>query len=127
MKTNEIKRKKVFYMKTLKQISKSIILLALPILCICLIHNAYKVYLADPNMHSALAYGIEIILLGILTFISSKVASKHIIKIIKKEIRTDEVKLKLQKFFEVDQFPKHFYSVYDENNNFIGYIVNKLE
>lgn len=40
---------------------------------------------------------------------------------------TESKKLKIQSLFKKDQFPDKYYQVYDENDNFIGYIVDDIK
>jgi hypothetical protein len=122
---------KINKIKTLK-ILKVLLMYLIPLVCYALVHNAFVVYITNVSICGALAYLVQVVVLMPVmcmtfayaleqTYIFLKDVCK---KIIKKTDETNKV-LQLKTYFEIDFFPDKYLKVYDEHNNFVGYLVDK--
>lgn len=114
------------------QVLKALLMYLIPVVCYVLIHNAFVVYITNVSVCGALAYLVQIVILiptMCMTFAYAlKQTYVYLKAVYKKRIKkTDEVSkvLQLKTYFDIDFFPDRYLKVYDEHNNFVGYLVDK--
>ena len=122
---------KVDKVKIIK-VLKALLMYLVPLVCYVLIHNAFVVYITNVSVCGALAYLVQIVILiptMCMTFAYAlKQTYAYLKSIYKKRIKkTNEVSkvLQLKTYFDIDFFPDRYLKVYDEHNNFVGYLVDK--
>ena len=122
---------KVDKVKIIK-VLKALLMYLVPLVCYVLIHNAFVVYITIDSVCGALAYLVHIVILiptMCMTFAYAlKQTYAYLKSIYKKRIKkTNEVSkvLQLKTYFDIDFFPDRYLKVYDEHNNFVGYLVDK--
>ena len=122
---------KIDKVKILK-ILKALLMYLVPLVCYVLIHNAFVVYITNVSVCGALAYLVQIVILiptMCMTFAYAlKQTYVYLKAVYKKRIKkTNEVSkvLQLKTYFDIDFFPDRYLKVYDEHNNFVGYLVDK--
>ena len=122
---------KIDKVKILK-VLKALLMYLVPLVCYVLIHNAFVVYITNVSVCGALAYLVQIVILiptMCMTFAYAlKQTYVYLKAIYKKRIKkTNEVSkvLQLKTYFDIDFFPDRYLKVYDEHNNFVGYLVDK--
>ena len=122
---------KIDKVKILK-VLKALLMYLIPLVCYVLIHNAFVVYITNVSVCSALAYLVQIVILiptMCMTFAYAlKQTYVYLKAVYKKRIKkTNEVSkvLQLKTYFDIDFFPDRYLKVYDEHNNFVGYLVDK--
>lgn len=122
---------KIDKVKILK-VLKALLMYLIPLVCYVLIHNAFVVYITNVSVCGALAYLVQIVILiptMCMTFAYAlKQTYVYLKAVYKKRIKkTNEVSkvLQLKTYFDIDFFPDRYLKVYDEHNNFVGYLVDK--
>ena len=122
---------KIDKVKILK-VLKALLMYLVPLVCYVLIHNAFVVYITNVSVCGALAYLVQIVILIPTMCITFAYALKqtyiYLKAVYKKRIKkTNEVSkvLQLKTYFDIDFFPDRYLKVYDEHNNFVGYLVDK--
>ena len=122
---------KIDKVKILK-VLKALLMYLVPLVCYVLIHNAFVVYITNVSVCGALAYLVQIVILiptMCMTFAYAlKQTYVYLKAVYKKRIKkTNEVSkvLQLKTYFDIDFFPDRYLKVYDEHNNFVGYLVDK--
>ena len=122
---------KIDKVKILK-VLKALLMYLVPLVCCVLIHNAFVVYITNVSVCGALAYLVQIVILiptMCMTFAYAlKQTYVYLKAVYKKRIKkTNEVSkvLQLKTYFDIDFFPDRYLKVYDEHNNFVGYLVDK--
>lgn len=114
------------------QVLKALLMYLIPVVCLTLVHNAFVVYITNVSVCGALAYLVQIVILiptMCMTFAYAlKQTYVYLKAVYKKRIKkTNEVSkvLQLKTYFDIDFFPDRYLKVYDEHNNFVGYLVDK--
>lgn len=114
------------------QVLKALLMYLVPVVCLTLVHNAFVVYITNVSVCGALAYLVQIVILiptMCMTFAYAlKQTYVYLKAVYKKRIKkTNEVSkvLQLKTYFDIDFFPDRYLKVYDEHNNFVGYLVDK--
>ena len=122
---------KIDKVKILK-VLKALLMYLVPLVCCVLVHNAFVVYITNVSVCGALAYLVQIVILiptMCMTFAYAlKQTYVYLKAVYKKRIKkTNEVSkvLQLKTYFDIDFFPDKYLKVYDEHNNFVGYLVDK--
>ena len=122
---------KIDKVKILK-VLKALLMYLIPLVCYVLIHNAFVVYITNVSVCGALAYLVQIVILIPTMCMTFAYALKqtyiYLKAVYKKRIKkTNEVSkvLQLKTYFDIDFFPDRYLKVYDEHNNFVGYLVDK--
>jgi hypothetical protein len=112
-------------------IVKALLMWLAPVVCFLLTCNAYIVYTGNPSVYGMVTYLIQVLIFVPLMCLTFDYALKTTVKTIyKKRIKkTNEISklFKLKTYFEINEFPDKYYKVYDDHDNFIGYLVNKKE
>ena len=123
MKINKVKILKVL---------KALLMYLVPLVCYALVHNAFVVYITNVSVCGALAYLVQVVVLIPVMCMTFAYALKqtytYLKSVYKKRIKkTDEMNkvLQLKTYFDLDFFPDKYLKVYDEHNNFVGYLVDK--
>jgi hypothetical protein len=123
MKINKVKILKVL---------KTLLMYLVPLVCYALVHNAFVVYITNISVCGALAYLVQVVVLIPVMCMTFAYALKqtyaYLKSVYKKRIKkTDEMNkvLQLKTYFDLDFFPDKYLKVYDEHNNFVGYLVDK--
>lgn len=123
MKINKVKILKVL---------KALLMYLVPVVCLTLVHNAFVVYITNVSVCGALAYLVQIVILiptMCMTFAYAlKQTYVYLKAVYKKRIKkTNEMNkvLQLKTYFDIDFFPDRYLKVYDEHNDFVGYLVDK--
>jgi hypothetical protein len=123
MKINKVKILKVL---------KALLMYLVPLVCYTLVHNAFVVYITNISVCGALAYLVQVVVLIPVMCMTFAYALKqtyaYLKSVYKKRIKkTDEMNkvLQLKTYFDIDFFPDKYLKVYDEHNNFVGYLVDK--
>lgn len=114
------------------QVLKALLMYLIPVVCLTLVHNAFVVYITNVSVCGALAYLVQIVILiptMCMTFAYAlKQTYVYLKAVYKKRIKkTNEVSkvLQLKTYFDIDFFPDRYLKVYDEHNDFVGYLVDK--
>ena len=118
---------KIDKVKILK-VLKALLMYLIPLVCYVLIHNAFVVYITNVSACGALAYLVQIVILIPTMCMTFAYALKQTYIVYKKRIKkTNEVSkvLQLKTYFDIGFFPDRYLKVYDEHNNFVGYLVDK--
>ena len=122
---------KIDKVKILK-VLKALLMYLVPLVCCVLVHNAFVVYITNVSVCGALAYLVQIVILiptMCMTFAYAlKQTYVYLKAVYKKRIKkTNEVSkvLQLKTYFDINFFPDRYLKVYDEHNNFVGYLVDK--
>ena len=122
---------KIDKVKILK-VLKALLMYLIPLVCYVLIHNAFVVYITNVSVCGALAYLVQIVILiptMCMTFAYAlKQTYVYLKAVYKKRIKkTNEVSkvLQLKTYFDIDFLPDRYLKVYDKQNNFVGYLVDK--
>lgn len=113
---------------------KIIVAIIVFITSLLLIINAYNDCMARPTIHNAIGCWIQIFALTPALCLSFQYLFKCLYRVvkhtyihIKKKYGTNEVSkvFKLKTHFDIDEFPETYYKVFDNDNEFIGYLVEK--
>lgn len=122
---------KINKVKILKAL-KALLMYLVPLVCYALVHNAFVVYITNVSVCGALAYLVQVVVLIPVMCMTFAYALKqtyaYLKSVYKKRIKkTDEMNkvLQLKTYFDIDFFPDKYLKVYDEHNNFVGYLVDK--
>ena len=114
------------------QVLKALLMYLVPLVCCVLIHNAFVVYITNVSVCGALAYLVQVVVLippMCMTFAYALKQTYVYLKAVytKRIKKTNEVSkvLQLKTYFDIDFFPDRYLKVYDEHNNFVGYLVDK--
>lgn len=110
------------------QVLKALLMYLIPLVCCVLIHNAFVIYITNVSVCGALAYLVQVVVLIPTMCMTFAYALKQTYIVYKKRIKkTDEVNkvLQLKTYFDINFFPDKYLKVYDEHNNFVGYLVDK--
>jgi hypothetical protein len=118
----------------LNKLIKIIVAVVVFIASLLLIVNAYNNYTVHPTIHSAIGCWIQIFALAPALCLSFQYLFKCLYRVvkhtyirIKKKYGTDEVSkiFKLKTHFDIDEFPETYYKVFNNDGEFIGYLVEK--
>lgn len=101
-----------------------------------LVFNAYHTALECVSIHSVVSCWVQILALTpiiciafVVSFIEIYREVKRLYILLRKKLGKDEVStaFKLKTHFDLGEFPETYCKVYDANNKFIGYLVEKKE
>lgn len=106
------------------QVLKALLMYLIPLVCCVLIHNAFVVYITNVSVCGALAYLVQVVVLIPTMCMTFAYALEQTYIVYKKRIKMNKV-LQLKTYFDINFFPDRYLKVYDEHNNFVGYLVDK--